>query len=264
MVIVLFFIGLAVGSFLNVVVLRHEKDEKITGRSHCMSCGRQLTWKELFPLFSYLFQWGKCKWCGAKLSLQYPLVELVTSIVFVLVYYHVLYGETFTFFNIAILILHLIVWSLFIVITMYDFHTKLIPDEFSYTLAFTAFVTIFINNSGFVLPVFWHVLAGPILFLPFYILWKISDGRWLGLGDGKLALGIGWFLGLSLGATALLFSFWVGAGVSLLIIAWQKIAGKNKEDKLTLKSEVPFGPFMIFGTLLVYVFQINMFAGLLM
>ncbi len=261
--IVLFFIGLAVGSFLNVVVLRHENDEKITGRSHCMSCGRQLTWKELFPLFSYLLQNGKCKWCGTKISLQYPLVEFTTSIVFVLVYYQVLHGEVVTFFNIEILVLHLIIWSLFIVITVYDFHTKLIPDEFSYTLAFTAFITLFISDAGFINPGIWRLLAGPILFLPFYILWKVSDGRWLGLGDGKLALGIGWFLGLSLGGTAILFSFWMGAGISLLIISWQKIANKNKKDKLTLKSEIPFGPFMVLGTSLVYIFHINMFSQML-
>lgn len=278
-VIFLFVLGTVVGSFLNVVVLRHIQGEGYAkGRSHCMSCKKVLDWYELVPVFSYLFQLGKCRGCKAKLSPQYPLVELGTGLLFVVVYL-----SSFTYLpGIALteqgvkaggtLALHLAIWSLFIVITVYDFRTKLIPDVFSFTLAGLAFLSMFIDGSAFVLPNMWQLLAGPLLFLPFYVLWKVSDGRWLGLGDGKLALGIGWFLGLSLGGTAILFAFWIGAGVSLLILAWQKISrhfSKTMQSKttteqtLTMKSEIPFGPFLVLGTLIVYILHFNLFTYLL-
>ncbi len=265
----LFFLGVAVGSFLNVVILRFESQEKITGRSKCMSCKKQLVWYELVPVFSYVFQKGKCRSCGIKLSIQYPLVEISTGILFFLIGF--LFPSSspndISVFFVLTLIIHLVAWSLFVVITVYDFKTKLIPNEFSYTLAGVSFVGLFVTEAGFVLPTLWQVLAGPLLFLPFYSLWKISDGRWLGLGDGKLALGIGWFLGLSEGATAILVSFWVGAAVSLLLIGFQKIvfylSKERKKNILTLKSEVPFGPFLVIGTFIVYIFHVNLFVGLL-
>lgn len=269
----LFILGTVVGSFLNVVVLRHMQGERYTkGRSHCMSCKKTLAWYELVPLFSYIFQLGKCRGCKTKLSIQYPLVELGTGILFVAVFLHlspyllaVARAEAGTYFlPILELLLQLVIWSLFMVITVYDYHTKLIPDEFSYTLAGLSFLSMFVQGGGIATPSLWHALAGPLLFLPFYLLWKVSDGRWLGLGDGKLALGIGWLLGLSLGGTAILFAFWIGAGVSILLIGFQKLVQKNNKgtEVLSLKSEVPFGPFLVLGTLIVYVFDINMFTYL--
>ncbi len=264
--VILFFLGIAVGSFLNVVILRFEAEEKITGRSRCMNCKKQLVWYELVPVFSYLFQKGKCRNCEIKLSAQYPLVEFFAGILFLCVGYVFQTNNVSLFFLLTILF-HLVIWSLFVVVTVYDFKTKLIPDEFSYTLSFFAFLSMFISVNGFVLPTVWHFLAGPLLFLPFYLLWKISDGKWLGLGDGKLALGIGWFLGFSLGATAVLVSFWVGAAISLLIIGIQKIVNYLSDEKhksLTLKSEIPFGPFLVIGTFIVYMFQINLFSGIIL
>jgi prepilin signal peptidase PulO-like enzyme (type II secretory pathway) len=275
-----FLLGTVVGSFLNVVILRHIEGEGYAkGRSHCMTCKKTLTWYELIPLFSYIFQFGKCRGCKTKLSLQYPLVELSTGVLFVLVFVHLFaspssasalaevspYAYTFPFPYLA---LHLTIWSLFVVITVYDYHTKLIPNEFSYTLAGFAFLNMFVQSGSVHLPTVWQFLAGPLLFLPFYFLWRISDGRWLGLGDGKLALGIGWFLGFSSGGTAIMLAFWIGAGVSLLLIGWQKVGNyvarvKNKDkEALTLQSEIPFGPFLVIGTLLVYLFKVNIYTHL--
>ena len=111
------------------------------------------------------------------------------------------------------------------------------------------------------------LFAGVLLFLPFYILWKVSDGRWLGLGDGKLALGIGWFLGLSLGGTAIMLAFWIGAVVSVGFIVIQKLIQHTVHvrtgKQLTLKSEIPFGPFLVLGTLVVYLTGVNLFINLL-
>lgn len=252
----LFFVGIAIGSFLNVVVLRFEKGEQATGRSHCMHCGKKLTWKELIPLFSYVVQGGKCVACKGKLSIQYPLVELGTGILFTLVLLHLAPTGLVNYVN---LVVELIIWSFFMTITVYDFRTKLIPNEFSYALAGITFAYMFIFTKGAMPPVS-QLLAGPVLFLPFYLLWKMSDGRWLGLGDGKLAISIGWFLGLSKGGTAILFAVWIGAGVSLLLMGIQRILNMGgEENKLTLKSEVPFGPFLVLGTFLVYTLGMNLF-----
>jgi len=278
----IFLLGCIVGSFLNVIIMRYEKGEQaVKGRSHCMFCGKTLSWYELVPLFSFLFQHGKCRECKTKLSLQYPLVELGTGILFFLVFFHlfpllpseaaliaITSGEKEVLMKWGLLIAHLVIWSLFMVITVYDIRTKLIPNRFSYTLAGVAFLTLFVGEQSLALPTLSEVVAGPALFLPFYTLWKVSDGRWLGLGDGKLALGIGWFLGLSLGGTAILFAFWIGAGVSLLYIFFQKLYvsfSKRDSEKeiLTLKSEIPFGPFLVLGTLIVYVTQFNIYAYLL-
>ena len=141
----------------------------------------------------------------------------------------------------------------------------IIPDVFSFILAGVALlhfmVSISAPESVFSL---WHLLAGPILFLPFYLLWKVSDGAWLGLGDGKLALGIGWFLGLSAGTTAILFAFWIGAGISLILLFLERVLKNDTEAQLTMKSEIPFGPFLVLGTFLVYLFELNLFSYLLL
>jgi len=267
----MFLMGVAIGSFLNVVVLRHEKEENITGRSHCMYCGKTLAWYELIPLFSYLKQLGRCRGCGHALSVQYPLVEFATGLLFVFVL-KTLFGSVDSrvvvgFTAVFEVVLHCAVWSLFVVITVYDLRTKLIPDVFSFTLAGVAFVLLFVNGGVVSLPSVWNLLAGPLLFLPFYVLWKVSDGRWLGLGDGKLALGIGWFLGLSSGGTAVMLAFWIGAVVSVGIIVVQKLleytSAVTTGEHLTLKSEVPFGPFLVLGTLIVYFAHINLFSNLL-
>jgi prepilin signal peptidase PulO-like enzyme (type II secretory pathway) len=266
--VLLFVLGAVVGSFLNVVIFRSEKEERLTGRSHCSHCNRQLTWYELVPVFSYLFQGGKSVCCKKKLSLQYPAVELATGIVFLGVFSTVLKTpvDAYAPFFLLTLLIHLVIWSLFVVITVFDFRTKLIIDAFSFTLAGLAFLSMFVQAEGFVFPTLWQVLAGPLLFLPFYGLWKVSDGRWLGLGDGKLALGIGWLIGLSKGFSAILFSFWLGAGVSLLIIFLQRLrialTKKDTKKTLTLQSEVPFGPFMVLGTALVYFFGLQLFKYL--
>ncbi len=80
-----FLFGIIIGSFLNVVALRFNTGVGINGRSMCMSCGTKLTWRELIPLFSFLFQKGSCKTCKSKISWQYPLVEFMAGAFFVLI-----------------------------------------------------------------------------------------------------------------------------------------------------------------------------------
>jgi prepilin signal peptidase PulO-like enzyme (type II secretory pathway) len=109
----------------------------------------------------------------------------------------------------------------------------------------------------------WDILAGVIFFVPFYLLWRFSHGRWIGLGDGKLAIGIGTFLGLSLGFAAIIIGFWAGAIFGLLYIGLQRVSCSAwfsrtrlglffMKNSLTMKSELPFAPFLILGVLIVF------------
>jgi prepilin signal peptidase PulO-like enzyme (type II secretory pathway) len=230
-----FIFGTIIGSFLNVVALRYNTGRSINGRSACFSCGHKLSWYELVPLFSFIASLGKCRSCKSKISWQYPLVEALTGILFVLL------------FNYFGLTLHLLFWvilvSLLIVIGVYDLRHKIIPDGLVYAFSIIALLGhVLLGEFNF-----WFVAAGIILFIPFFFLWFISKGKWIGLGDGKLALGFGFALGLVDGISAIVLAFWIGAVVSVLLLAF-------KGKQLTIKSEIPFGPFLILGFLLILFF----------
>ncbi|MES3005797.1 MAG: prepilin peptidase [Patescibacteria group bacterium] len=275
-VVAIFILGTIIGSFLNVVLYRYNTGKGIGGRSQCFSCRRTLTWIDLVPVFSYLFLGGKCRSCRSKISMQYPAVELLTGILFVASYlidaHLFLLAPTMFLYE---LIYHLIVMSFLVLIIVYDIKHKIIPDAFAYSFALVAVLHLFVgidSGGGIILlqPQAWDMLAGAILAFPFYILWLVSGGRWMGLGDAKLALGIGWFLGLTAGITAIVVSFWIGAAISiLLLLAIKMVKGLRKEVSasfrsklpyLTIKSEVPFAPFLIIGLLSVFFFRYTIFS----
>ena len=258
----IFLFGLIVGSFLNVVIYRYNTGLSINGRSKCLSCNRQLKWYELVPVFSFLFQRAKCSKCGSKISWQYPLVELGTGTLFFLLYISMQdMLMLFPKLAITIFLLEAVIGSLLVVIFVYDLKHKIIPNELVYSFSFISLIHLFLITP----PMFyktnlfiWNLLAGPILFLPFYILWRVSNGRWIGLGDGKLALGIGWLLGLTLGISALIISFWLGAIFSLVLLLVFRL--KQGSKNITMKTEVPFAPFLIIGTLVVFFFGIDVLS----
>ncbi len=224
-----FIFGTVIGSFLNVVAYRFQTGMGLGGRSTCFSCGKTLTWIELIPVASFLIQGGKCKKCKSKISWQYPVVEVGTGILFALVFY---YFQPVSF----VTVLYLIITSLLVVITIYDVKHKIIPDSLVYTCAVLAL---------FLHPFSWmHLLAGPLLALPFFLLWLVSKGTWIGLGDAKLALGIGWVLPFSMGISAVILAFWIGAIISVL---WMAVVFR----KFKTRYEVPFGPYLILGMYLV-------------
>jgi prepilin signal peptidase PulO-like enzyme (type II secretory pathway) len=250
-----FLIGLCIGSFLNVVIYRYNTGRGVNGRSGCMHCGKTLAWYELIPVISFLLQGGRCSKCSSKLSWQYPLVELSTAILFVATFYK--YLNIVTSPSIFILLaISLVAWCLLVVIVVYDIKHKIIPDGLVYTFAALGLLRVFIFVPVTPAVSFYTaLLAGPILFLPFFLLWFISDGRWIGLGDGKLALGIGWMLGLGLGLSAIVLSFWIGAIVSIGLMLFLELKLKGKH--LTMKSEIPFAPFLIVGFAIVYFLSID-------
>ncbi len=254
----LFILGLIIGSFLNVVILRFDTGRSIAhGRSKCFSCGKELTWKELFPLFSFLIQGGRCKECGTTISWQYPIVEFATGCLFALTYIKNPLQD-FALIPILLGIITLALLSLYVVICLYDFRHKIIPDLFSYSAAVLSLIYIGVTYYSTRVLDLYSLIAGPILFCFFFFFWFVSKGRWMGLGDAKLALSVGWFLGLSGGIAAILLSFWIGSIVSLLVILIQKFSHTNYG--LGFKSEIPFGPYILLGFLIIWLSGINMGA----
>lgn len=207
------------------------------GRSKCFSCGKTLHWYELIPLFSFIFLGGKCSGCKSKISLQYPIVEFLTGILFALV---------FLKFGISMLTpFYLVVICLLIAIAIYDLRHKIIPDGMVFSFDAVAFLFLLFTNHFNVLsmPALLDLWAGPIFFAFFAFFWLVSGGRWMGLGDAKLALGVGWLLGISEGTIGLMLAFWIGAGVSIIILLLQRL--NISRFGLTMKSEMPFAPFII-------------------
>ncbi len=256
-----FIFGTIIGSFLNVVLYRYNTGRGIGGRSMCFSCKRTLSVVDLVPVLSYIFLGGKCRTCKSKISIQYALVELLTGLLFAGVFavdVHLIQVSISVF--LFDFIYHLIIVSLLVLITVYDLRHKIIPDAFAYAFAVLAIIHLFIGITAggdimILSPSGWTMLAGVILAFPFYLLWLVSDGAWMGLGDAKLALGIGWFLGLSAGASAIIFGFWIGAAVSVLILVCLP-------RRLTMKSEIPFAPFLVIGLLTVFFLGYNIFSHL--
>ena len=254
----IFLLGTIIGSFLNVVIYRFNTGRTIVkGRSICMTCNRTLRWYELIPILSYVMQSGKCLRCKEVISHQYPIVEFVTGLVFVLIAYHFLPALYFVPLSYLFLVTYFVfIFSILIVISVYDIRHKVIPDKLVLVFIIASFLSIFINHMSvgqlFIHPNLSYILAGPILASPFALLWLLSRGKWMGLGDAKLMLGIGWMLGLSLGIASIILSFWIGAVISLLVMFASK-------KKINMKSEIPFAPFLIIGALIVFLFSLDIF-----
>ena len=266
-IILLFFfaLGTIVGSFLNVIVLRHGA-QGLNGRSKCLSCGKTLSWFELLPLFSFLVQKGRCLGCKGSISIQYPLVELITGLVFFGVAWKEssLILSSLSLPSTFYLLLSLCFWSLLIAISVYDFRHKIIPDRLVYGAIFVSFFlflySYFILHTSY----FFDFWVGFLLAAPFALLWFFSSGRAMGLGDAKLVVLFPWLLGFAKGLSALIVGFWIGAAFALgalLLKAFlpflSNILSPNYKMKLSAlgpKTELPLGPFLVFGLFLVYLF----------
>ena len=254
--------GLIVGSFLNVVILRHGV-RGIGGRSGCMTCGRRLLWYDMVPVISWLVLRGRCRQCRADISIQYPLVEAATGLLFGSIGFWATSSPAgLTGAGIMLIAVYSLMAALLVCIAAYDLLHTVIPDEWAYFFAALAFISQFLvpSSSGFNV---WSLVAGPIAAAPLFALWLFSRGTWMGLGDAKLALGFGWVLGPLLGILAVFGAFIVGAIVSLCIllplpaiVQWLYTLGITSRGTLsggfTMKSEIPFGPFLIFSFIFVW------------
>jgi leader peptidase (prepilin peptidase)/N-methyltransferase len=252
---VFFVLGLIIGSFLNVVILRLNTHRSFGGRSGCMSCQKKLPWYELIPMFSYLGLKGRCSGCKSKISSQYFWVELLTGLVFAglfLKFQDLFLMNTLVFST--TMAYYATMFAILIVIAVYDLRHKIIPDSLVLALGILSFVGLFFfDNFGFNIhvPSLMQFLSGILIALPFALFWLVSKGKWMGLGDAKLAIGLGWLLGLSRALSGIVLSFWTGAIIGVLLILFSK--------KHSVKSEIPFAPFLVLGTILAFLFELHIF-----
>ncbi len=242
-----FLFGLIIGSFLNVVGLRLNSGLSLNGRSQCPHCGRVLSPLELVPLLGFFILKGRCRECKSKISWQYPLIEFFTGIVFLSLYHLQL--------PLLLTIILAVVFSLYIAILIYDARHKIIPDLLVYIAIIVSLgFRLFLWQSSSLLDWF----SGPLLFAFFGLIWLMSHGRAMGFGDAKLALSVGFLLG-SLGISGIILAFWIGsvAGVAL-IVSTQLRSLFAHGKRITMKSEIPFAPFIILGAWLSLIFHINL------
>ncbi len=253
--IIFFVLGIIIGSFLNVVIFRFNTERSFGGRSGCMICQNKLCWYELIPLVSFFALKGRCRSCKTKISIQYPIVELITGLIFAGLF---LKFQDIFFINTIVFSIsyayYATMFSILLVIAVYDFKHKIIPDTLSLIFGVITFIGLFFfANYLFYphIPSILEFLSGILLALPFALLWLISKGTWMGLGDAKLALGLGWLLGFSSLLSGVVVAFWSGAIIGLILLIFSK--------KYKIKSEIPFAPFLVLGTLIAFLFELSLF-----
>lgn len=254
---VAFIFGLIIGSFLNVYIYRFHTGKSLAGSSHCLSCRTPLRFYELFPLFSYLGLRGRCLTCSALIPSRYFWVELATGILFCLVV------NLFT--DVYLWPLLFILMATLVVVSVYDLAHFIIPDVFVVFLSAIALVyggyTFYLSGDYY--PLISGIGASMVAFSFFAGLWWFSSGRWLGFGDAKLAVPLGFMVGIVGVFSMIALSFWIGTIISVVILIWQRYGKRGQLSfrggarPLTIKSEVPFAPFLILGFLTVFLFGVD-------
>ncbi|MBD5487587.1 MAG: prepilin peptidase [Lachnospiraceae bacterium] len=226
--IIIFLYGIVIGSFLNVCIFRIPKQENIVKiRSHCMNCGYQLKWYDLVPVFSYLCLGGKCRSCKQKISVQYPLIELLNG---------VLYCTVFAVYGLSVeALLYALLTSALIALSVIDFRTYEIPvgiNIFILTLGLIRIVTDYADWLDYAVGFF--IVSGFL-----YIVHLVTKGRGIGGGDIKLMAAAGLLLGWKL----ILLAFVLGCIIgSVVHVARMKISGQGHM--------LAFGPYLSVGILI--------------
>lgn len=230
--ILIFTLGTLVGSFLNVCIYRIPKKESIAyPPSHCTSCGTKLKPIDLIPIVSYIFCKGKCKYCGEQVSLQYPIIELLTGLIFLL--FLTKFGLSMDF------LFYIILFSILIVISGIDYHHQIIPDILvliTFVLGIGLKLTLF-SIDGQAIDII-NSSLGLLIGGGFLLLVAIVSRGGMGGGDIKLMAALGFWIGWKYTILALLLSFLIGGILSLgLLITKVKSRGEF----------IPFGPFLVIG-----------------
>lgn len=249
-ILILFFLGLCFGSFVNALVWRLRKQAttkkkaqknkySITkGRSMCVSCGHELAAKDLLPVISWVMLHGKCRYCSKPIPWQYPLVELATAILFVSLY--IFWPDNL---NSTASKVDLIAWIIasvgLMALFIYDLRYMILPNKIIFPLMGLAVVNLLLqslitSDHKLLLSATFGVIAGGGLF---YVLFQVSRGTWIGGGDVKLGFLLGLLLADPVMALLMLFVASVLGSIFSLILVGKK--GVN------IKTKIPFGPFLI-------------------
>jgi len=232
------------GSFANVCIVRLPKDKGVVaGRSSCPKCKKEILWYDNIPIISFFLLQGKCRKCKKKISFQYVVVELLSIISFLSIYY--LYGLSLT------TLLLIILSFAFIIIFFIDLKHFIIPDVITYPMMVLGFLKSFDPNLNEIFPNYIFSLIGGIFgygiiwsIIYFYKQVKKKDG--MGLGDAKLLAVIGFWFGLD----AIPFIIFLSSTTALLSVVPDLIKKTKK-----LSTQIPFGPYIIIGNLIFLVFE---------
>ncbi|NMA66317.1 MAG: prepilin peptidase [Clostridiaceae bacterium] len=247
--ILLFILGMCVGSFLNVCIHRIPMGKSIVfPSSECTNCGEKIRSTDLIPVVSYIMLRGKCRECNNPISIQYPVVELITGLLWLVSFLK--YG--FTFETVAIIFLI----TLLIPVAFIDLKYMIIPNGFVITgliggigvVIFHALYRpiIFYDSPLWYAPLIGMISASGILFiiaLIGYIIYR-NDGA-MGMGDVKIFLPIGLILGFKLSLLTLVFSIFLGGITSIFLLLIKKVERK---------SAIPFGPFIVLSSIIIGLF----------
>lgn len=241
----IFLFGICIGSFLNVCICRiPNKEDIVSERSHCMHCGNSLEWYDMFPIFSFILLKGKCRNCGQRISIQYPIIEALNGLLYILVFW--IHGFQ------LISVIYCLLTSALLVLSIIDFQTYEIPSG----------INLFIGSLGIIqlvlaFPNVMEYLLGLISVSGFLLLiYLLSKGRGIGGGDIKLmAAG-----GLILGFPAIVLAFILGCILgSIIHLIRMRI---SQQDRV-----LAFGPYLSAGMLLTMLFGdqiISWYLGLIM
>lgn len=281
-------IGLGVGSFINVITTRFQPDsyikfsQLVSGRSRCPFCFYQLKWYDLIPIFSFVFLKGRCRYCKNKISWQYPLVEIITALIFLGLFLKIYnltpvrlaLAQQIYFWPIVLFFVVAIYLTILIILSIIDLKYYLLPDNYIIfgigiavlSVIFFYFVSQNPNNYFFncgvnflgsyidyfncripflLSPILGAILTSGLLFLIYFF----SRGKGMGFGDVKLGIFIGLILGFTNSILALALAFIFGSIAGIILLA---------AKKRTLKSMVPFGPFLALGVLITIFWGSNL------
>lgn len=266
-IVILVVLGLAFGSFVNALVWRMYQqslpkkkraasDAELSissGRSMCPHCKHTLAWYDLLPVLSWLFVAGKCRYCKKPISPQYPVVELVTAVLFVTSYVFWLQDLSTIIIQQSIFILWLAAIVGFVALTVYDLRWMLLPNRVVYPLIGIGVAVSLLRlwnadsiAASAVSSILGLMVAGGI----FYVVFQISNGTWIGGGDVKLGFALGLLLGSPLLAFLMLF---LASCIGLIAALPGMIRHKS-----TSGSKIPFGPCLIGATIIAMLFGQSM------
>ena len=225
-------IGLCIGSFLNVCIYRIPKEESIVfPASHCTSCGHELKFYELIPIVSYIFLRGKCIKCKSKISIKYPLIEILNGLLYLLLF--IKYGLSFNFIFYCLLV------SLLIVISIIDLESKYVYSSTTIVGVLLAIIYIIIGAYLGEVKILNNLLGGLIGYGIIFLIIILTGG--MGEGDADIAGICGLFVGIK-GVLVALFLAIILGGIFASIVLLLKIKDR--------KSEIAFGPYIAIGTLI--------------
>ncbi len=245
---IIFFFGASLGSFVALIVNRYNTGLSFFwGKSFCFSCNTKLKIKDLVPIFSFLGLKGKCRYCGIKIPKEVLFIEIVMGLLSLLAASK---SNLLSFEQGSHYLILTLIFAVILLISLYDLKHFIIPDTFLLALLALSVLYLLVLDTQF--SILNHIGASLILPLPFLCLFLISKGRLFGLGDIKYIAVFGFLLGMAGGLSAVILGFWTGALYALLALFVFK---KN----LTMKSEIPFGPFLSLGIILSLYFDIDLF-----